>query len=97
MAANRQDDDGLTHPEDEPPPSVNSIEKRKAQNKNPKGPLKRLYTIPEAAFYLGRTVNAVREMIWVGKLPIVRDGRRIFIDIFDMDRWVEKNKTEYSC
>ncbi|MDD5242474.1 MAG: helix-turn-helix domain-containing protein [Syntrophorhabdaceae bacterium] len=95
MAANRQDDDGLTHPEDEPPPSVNSIEKRKAQNKNPRGPHKRLYTIPEAAHYLGRTVNALREMIWAGKLPIVRDGKRILLDQSDMDSYIERHKTVY--
>lgn len=58
---------------------------------------KRLYSIKEASVYLGRTVWAVREMIWAGKIPIVRDGRRILIDIFDMDRWVDRNKMEYPC
>ena len=55
-------------------------------------PRKRLYAIPEAAEYLGRTPWAIREMIWKGKLPAVRDGRRILLDINDLDYWIEANK-----
>jgi len=46
---------------------------------------KRLYSIKEGAFYLGRSVWAVREMLWAGKLPYVKDGRRILLDINDMN------------
>ncbi len=53
---------------------------------------KRLYSIPEAAAYLGRSVWSMREMVWAGKLPAVRDGRRIFIDLEDMNRWIAQNK-----
>jgi len=56
---------------------------------------KRLYSIKEAAFYLGRTVCAVREMLWAGKLPYIKDGRRILLDIHDMNAWVEKNKIRF--
>ena len=52
----------------------------------------RLYSIPEAAAYLGRSVWSMREMVWAGKLPAVRDGRRIFIDLEDMNRWIAQNK-----
>jgi excisionase family DNA binding protein len=31
-------------------------------------------------------------MIWEGKLPAVRDGRRILLDINDLDQWIEANK-----
>ena len=58
-------------------------------------PVKRLYSIKEAALYLGRSVWAVREMIWAGKLPYIKDGRRILVDIYDMDEWIEKNKTRF--
>jgi excisionase family DNA binding protein len=58
-------------------------------------PVKRLYSIKEAALYLGRSVWAVREMIWAGKLPYIKDGRRILLDIYDMDEWIEKNKTRF--
>lgn len=47
--------------------------------------IKRLYSIQEASVYLGRTICALREMIWAGKIPIVRFDRRIYIDINDMD------------
>lgn len=53
---------------------------------------KRLYSIKEAAEYLGRTVWAVREMLWAGKIPYIKDGRRILLDITDMDSWIDKNK-----
>ena len=57
---------------------------------------KRLYSIKEAGIYLGRTQWAVREMLWAGKLPFIRDGRRILIDIRDMDEWIEKSKERFT-
>ena len=57
---------------------------------------KRLYSVKEAAVYLGRSTSAVREMIWAGKLPSVRADRRIFLDIYDMDDWIDKNKTRFT-
>jgi excisionase family DNA binding protein len=57
---------------------------------------KRLYSIPEAGQYLGRTVWSVREMIYAGKIPYIRDGRRMLLDIHDMDSWIENNRTRFS-
>ena len=54
---------------------------------------KRLYSLPEAAHYLGRTLWSMRELIWKGSIPIVREGRRIFVDIADMEAYVNKHKT----
>jgi excisionase family DNA binding protein len=54
---------------------------------------KRLYDLKEAAVYLGRSVCAVREMLWAGKMPYVKDGRRILVDIQDMNAWIEQSKT----
>jgi excisionase family DNA binding protein len=59
-------------------------------------PRKRLYTINQAAEYLGRSPWAVRSMIWSGKLPAVRDGKRILVDVLDLDRRVEANKVSYA-
>jgi excisionase family DNA binding protein len=56
---------------------------------------KRLYTIQEASIYLGRTTWGLREMIWAGKLPVIRDGRRILLDIDDMNKWIDQNKIKY--
>jgi len=55
--------------------------------------IKRLYSINDAAVYLGRSVWAVREMLWAGKIPFVKDGKRILIDIRDMDAWIDISKT----
>jgi excisionase family DNA binding protein len=57
---------------------------------------KRLYSINEASVYLGRSVWAVREMLWAGKIPYIRDGRRILLDIHDMDSWIESNRCQYN-
>ena len=54
---------------------------------------KRLYNLKEAAVYLGRSVWAVREMLWNGKIPYVKDGKRILVDIQDMDTWIDQSKT----
>lgn len=57
---------------------------------------KRLYTIKEAAVYLGRTDWGLREMIWAGKISVIRDGRRILLDIADMDEWINRNRIKYN-
>ncbi len=62
---------------------------------NPLG--KRLYTLKEAARYLGRSDWGMRDLIWAGKIPVVREegGRKIFIDILDLIAYVERNKAVY--
>ena len=57
---------------------------------------KRLYNVEEAAIYLGRTTCALREMLWAGKLRYVKDGKRILLDVKDMDAWIERSKEEYT-
>jgi len=65
--------------------------------KNPVTIQKRLYTLPEAAFYLGCSVYSVRSMIWQGLLPAVKKsekhGAKIWIDINDMSHFIQQNKT----
>ena len=56
---------------------------------------KRLYTLPEAAKYLGRTLWSMRELVWAGKIPIVREGKRIFVDFNDLESYISKNKMTY--
>ncbi len=72
------------------------LNKYKVDRKNPKGPVKRLYTVHEAAYYLGRTVNALWQIIWDGKIITVRDGRRVLLDVKDMDDYIERNKTSFT-
>jgi excisionase family DNA binding protein len=56
---------------------------------------KRLYTLPEAARYLGRTLWSMRELVWAGKIPIIRDGKRIFVDIKDLELYITKHKMTF--
>ncbi len=57
---------------------------------------KRLLTVKEAAVYLGRSVYGVRGLIWAGKLPYVRFDKRIHLDICDLEKFVEENKTSFT-
>ena len=54
--------------------------------------VKRLYTLHEAAIYLGRSTWSVRRLIWEGELPSVRARGRVHVDVNDLDAFVEKNK-----
>jgi excisionase family DNA binding protein len=59
-------------------------------------PGKRLYTVNQTAEYLGRSPWAVRSLIWSGKLPAVRDGKRLLLDVQDLDRWIEADRVNYA-
>ena len=62
------------------------------------GPVvKRLYTLKEAAGYLGRSEWGMRELIWSGSIPVVRigQGRKIFLDIEDLNDFIKQNKSIY--
>lgn len=56
---------------------------------------KRLYSLPESANYLGRTLWSMRELVWRGSIPIVREGKRIFVDVVDLEEYIRRNKTTY--
>ena len=55
----------------------------------------RLFSLKEASIFLGRTLWSMRELVWAGKIPIVRDGKRIFVDVVDLENYITKNKTTY--
>jgi excisionase family DNA binding protein len=55
----------------------------------------RLLTVRDASVYLGRSIPSVRELIWAGSLPIVRVGRRIHLDLIDLEKWIEQHKIKY--
>jgi hypothetical protein len=56
-------------------------------------PEKRLYSVKESATYLGHTEWGVRSLIWGKKLPVVRYGRKQWIDIYDLDKFIQDNKS----
>lgn len=63
---------------------------------NPLG--KRLYTLKEAAEYLGRSVWGVRDLIWARVIPVVKQQgcRKMYLDITDLNAFIEKNKAIYN-
>ena len=56
---------------------------------------KRLYTLKEAAIYLGRGLHGVRDMVWNGDLPYIQAKRKMFVDIRDLERYIERGKRVY--
>jgi excisionase family DNA binding protein len=52
----------------------------------------RLLSVEQAAVYLGRTKEATQQLISGGKLPTVRSDRRVFLDIKDLDRFIDTHK-----
>ena len=71
-----------------------SKNKKDKQDHGINNPLpQRLYPLSDAAMYLGRSVYSVRELIWSGQLPVIKSGKKQWLDIRDMDTWIEKNKT----
>ena len=54
----------------------------------------RLFTVEDAALYLGRTKKGVQHLIAAGKLPTVKSDCRVFLDRKDLDEWIERGKTQ---
>jgi hypothetical protein len=59
---------------------------------------KRLFTLKEAAEYLGRSEWGMRDLIWSQVIPVVKqhEARKIYLDITDLDEFIEKNKVLYN-
>jgi excisionase family DNA binding protein len=53
---------------------------------------KRLYSLREASSYLGVSYWSVRDLIHAGSLHYVKIGRRVLIDLKDLERFVESQK-----
>jgi len=68
------------------------LERRLAPAGNGAAIRPRLLTVEQAAVYIGRSKEAMQHMVTDGKIPTVRSDRRIFIDVRDLDAWIEENK-----
>ena len=55
-------------------------------------PIKRLFSIKEGATYLGCGVFTVRQLVWGKVLPVVKFGKKQYLDLCDMNKFIEKNK-----
>ena len=53
----------------------------------------RLMTIPEAAAYLKLSIRTIKSMLSKSNLVAVRSGRRVMLDVRDLDKWIEDNKS----
>ena len=66
------------------------LERRIGLNIAPKIAPKRLFTVPEAAEYLGRSENAVKLLIHRGKLPVTRIDSKSQIDRKALDKLIDE-------
>ena len=71
---------------------INNTKQKTQRIANPMSP--RLLPLKKAADYIGLTVWALRERIWAGDIPVVRfpGGRKQFIDVKDIEAFIERNK-----
>lgn len=54
----------------------------------------RLLTIKEAAIYLGRGVDSLREMLYRHELKCIQKGRgKVWLDLRDLDAWIDEHKS----
>lgn len=54
----------------------------------------RLLSVAQAAEYLGRTPEALRQLIHRGRLPVVKLDRRVQVDRLDLDEIISKSKQQ---
>jgi hypothetical protein len=55
----------------------------------------RLLTVEQAASYLGRTKASVQHMVVSSsRLPVVKADRRVFLDVRDLDFWINQSNQE---
>lgn len=59
---------------------------------NPTVSTKRLFSIMELAAEIGGTKWFWRSQIWDGEIPFVQVGKKMFVDRYDIDVFIEKNK-----
>ena len=57
----------------------------------------RLLPLKRATEVLGLTTWAMRSRIWSGDIPVVRfqGGRKMYIDVRDIEGFIERNKMTY--
>ena len=55
-------------------------------------PMKRLLSIKELVAHIGATEWFWRTQIWDGNLPVVKVGKKQFVDHKDIERFIASNK-----
>lgn len=78
-----------------PEPLATQEPTRRARDTLSSKPLpRRLCSIEEASAYLGLSTWTVRRMVWTGALPHIRSGRRILLDLWDLEAWITREKVQ---
>ena len=54
--------------------------------------LPRLLSYEAATRYLSLSYWTVRHMVVEGHIPHIKSGKRVLIDVQDLDEWIDKNK-----
>jgi excisionase family DNA binding protein len=54
--------------------------------------VKRLLNYAEAAERIGRTPKALRNLVHRGEVPVIKHGRIVRFDIYDLDQWIEDHR-----
>ena len=54
---------------------------------------KRLLSVEQAATYLALSEREIHNMIAGHDLPAVKRGRRVLLDVRDLNGWIERSKT----
>ena len=52
----------------------------------------RLLSYQAATAYLSLSYWSVRHMVVEGQIPHIKTGKRVLIDVKDLDDWIEKHK-----
>ncbi len=74
--------------------TVKRTQANQTRKRPPKAPTlpHRLHSSEDSARYLGVSSWTLREMIWRNDLPHVKIGRRQFLDVRDLDQFIEQAK-----
>ena len=51
----------------------------------------RLLSIEGGAIYLGRSKASLQHLVSQRRIPVVREGGRVFLDVRELDKWIEQN------
>jgi len=66
--------------------------KQAAKSQPPDGIPPRLLNIADAAKYMSCSVWFVRTIIWGGRIPFVKFGKRYQLDRSDLDKFIDSEK-----
>jgi len=52
----------------------------------------RLLSIKKASIYSGIPIWGIRNLIWNEQIPFIRIGKKLYLDVEDIENWIKHNK-----